>query len=380
MEDPVEMHFVPRKNIGVSKYMQIADYLGKWIRDRHIPTGNRFPSDRQVAAILGISTVTLNKSLKELERTGLIERRPGSGTFISVPAKAFSNKKNRALRIGIACHVPITSDWYATTLVNLFHEYWKDKNCEIVSLTLAGTDYRQGIEEYKLDGLFIVLPQRKDIGFIRSLAERNFPFVTTGAYFPELPMHSLHCDYILPAVKAVKYLSGSGHRKIGYVTSDFPSASSQGRFKGYMQGMFESGLSVDPLWLSASNIFSGDPAFSLDKSLETMLSADNRPTALLVHSHNNISAILSVSKRIHLQIPDDISIIGFDDPPYLEHLDPSVTTFRQPLDEMVGLAGKKLEMMIRTGEQETSGIFEPVFIERASCSAPRNSTEKEKSN
>lgn len=373
MEAAPEMHFVSKKNTGKSKYLQIADYLGKWIKDRQMLPGSRFPSDRQVATMLGISSVTLNKSLKELEKSGLIERRPGSGTYISSAAKIFPNKKNHPLRIGIVCHVPITSDWHATTLVDLFYEYWQEKNCEIISLTLEGAAYQQGIDQYKLDGFLIVLPQKKDIVFMRSLAEKDFPFVTIGAYFPELPMHCIHSDYISPATNAVKYLVRSGHRKIGYVTCDNSSASSQGRFKGYMQGMFESGLLVDPFWLSASNIFCGNAEFDINNVLKSMLADNNRPTALLVHAHSSIPAILSQAKRSGLQIPDDISIIGFDDPEYLAHLNPPITTFSQPLKEMIQLAGKKLEDMIRTGEKEVSAIFDSAFIERESCAVLRKS-------
>ncbi|OGV55065.1 MAG: hypothetical protein A2017_07455 [Lentisphaerae bacterium GWF2_44_16] len=362
-----EIQFTPRTKVGTPKFLQLANYLEKWIKSHKMADGTKFPSDRQLSRKLGLTTVTVSKSLKELERIGLIARKTGSGTFIASENRVSNSKKTRPLRIGIACHVPITTDWYSTSVVTFFHEYWQGKNCELVSLILSGEDYQRGIEEYHLDGMFIILPLKQYIPNMLRLAEKKFPFVTIGAPFPELASHSLHCDYISPGVKAIKYLYKLGHRKIGYITCDYPSPSALGRLKGYLQGMYEVSLTVNPLWLSATNIFSCEMNFDFEKQLCEMLSDKKRPSALLVHGHVKISSVFDTVKKLKLNIPRDISLIAFDDPYYLEHLNPPVTTFRQPLKEMVELAGKRLDAMITKGEKSPIGIFGPIFIERASC-------------
>ena len=90
-------------------------------------------------------------------------------------------------------------------------------------------------------------------------------------------------------------------------------------------------------------------------------------SALLLTAHNTILPFYELADRLHLNIPDDLSIIAFDDPGYAARLTPSLTVFAQPVKDFSRQAAEQLERLLQCRELLPPMLSEAVLIERGSC-------------
>jgi LacI family transcriptional regulator len=174
----------------------------------------------------------------------------------------------------------------------------------------------------------------------------------------------INTDNRKSAYKLTKYLLALGHRRIGCITGPMQFDTVNERLKGYQKALKEAGIAFDP-----SIVLSGD--FSTESALgpaELLLTKTN---ASAVFCFNDLMAygVYKVCARLGRRIPQDISVVGFDDIPYSELLTPALTTVRQPsyrlgvegakmlLAQMSGAAGKPAkkilsnEMILRDSAQ-----------------------------
>ena len=178
------------------------------------------------------------------------------------------------------------------------------------------------------DGVVAILPL--EFGFLGELVSTHIPVVTidhrgTHAEFP-----SIAADSDEGARTAVRHLIDLGHRRIAYITGDERLASARDRRHAYIETMAQFGLGFDP-----SLIVTGD--FSQNRGFEAtteLLSLTNPPTAIFAANDLSAFGAITAIREAGLRVPDDISVIGFDDIPAAAQFYPALTTVRQPLHQM----------------------------------------------
>lgn len=147
---------------------------------------------------------------------------------------------------------------------------------------------------------------------------------------------------------AVAHLIGLGHRRIGHLRGRTDLESALQREAGYRRALAESGIPFDP----ALVVHGGYRAADSTAGAHRLLDLADRPTA--VFAANDLSAIemMRVAAERGVHVPQDLSVVGFDDVPEAASHDPQLTTVRQPLHEMGMIAVRVLLAMLDEGSQE----------------------------
>jgi DNA-binding LacI/PurR family transcriptional regulator len=209
----------------------------------------------------------------------------------------------------------------------------------------------------RVDGLLITLPLLDDPEMIE-LYEEHIPVVLhgtlTGGIIP-----SVDIDNEQAAYQAVRHLVELGHRRIGHISNaPFSYASSSHRFKGYRRALDEAGIPYQNQLVLEGDFISASGYLPMQK----LLDLPQPPTAVFVSSDIiALGAIAAIRERGY-RIPEDISMIGFNDYFFSQHLNPPLTTIRVPAFELGRHAAQLILDLIAGKEQENTQILLPTEL------------------
>ena len=202
-----------------------------------------------------------------------------------------------------------------------------------------------------VDGI-IAIPSGEKSSVYEDVKRRGIPTVMLDRYYEDIhDIDVVSTDNYQAARMAVDHLVGMGHRRIGCVQGNSDTVTSRVRARGYRDAMKSHGL-------EASIMLRGSE-FSIESSYDStrdMLSDSCPPTAILALSNKILlGAIRSIQEK-GLRVPEDISILSFDDNSLFNFLSPKITCIAQPVHEMGLKAVETLIAKIK-GETETSRMF-----------------------
>ncbi len=173
------------------------------------------------------------------------------------------------------------------------------------------------------------------------------------------------CDGGAAAKEAVRYLHSLGHRSIGFIGTDQKEA----RYRGYLEGLHELGLSPDPKNIACRPVLSCESGM---QCMTQLLEQGTDATAIYCANDTTAIGVLRACKEHGLRVPEDISIMGANDIETVQYISPMLTTIRIPLDEMGRMATHLLTDRIEGGHTLPVKVFFPFEIVcRESCGAPR---------
>ena len=164
------------------------------------------------------------------------------------------------------------------------------------------------------------------------LESRKIPYVVINNKLREVEAPFVESDNFTAARQGVEYLAGMGHTKIGFIGGEFSITNMLDRYLGYQQHMKEFGLEVNPDYV-INDLGAVDTAGAIEGA-HRLIGRKNLPTALICTSQPVMVGVYDVFRRRGIRIPDDISILSYDDTELMRRLDPPITTFRQPLAQM----------------------------------------------
>jgi LacI family transcriptional regulator len=164
-----------------------------------------------------------------------------------------------------------------------------------------------------------------------------------------------------------EYLVGMGHTRIATITGNLKTQAGFDRFDGFMKGIDEAKLE-----LPKEYVYRGDwSRRSARQAAEFFFSMENRPTAIFAQSDDMALEVIAVAFEMGIRVPEDISVVGFDDNPQAIYGPVGLTTVRQPIFEMAERGVRMLHEMI-TGKREGRyrSMLDPELVIRDSCAAP----------
>lgn len=206
------------------------------------------------------------------------------------------------------------------------------------------------IEERAIGGM--LLAGTADPAVLHTLAAHVREIVLVDSRDDTGPYESVVSDGFGGAFEATRYLLELGHRRLGFFPDAQRVLSFQERLRGFVAAQFEAGLTANPAWVLGG----GEDAEAQRLSLLSFLSetpAGERPTALLCANDYNALIALRACRDIGLRVPEDISLIGFDDIYYAAHADPPLTTVRVDKEYMGRLAVRLLSARLRGDAPDT---------------------------
>lgn len=201
--------------------------------------------------------------------------------------------------------------------------------------------------------------------YLQELLSKKIPLVALGNWPGTAgKISSVALDEVDGGYRATRHLLELGHRQIGMLTGPMHNSAARGRAQGYEQALQEFGLALDP-----ELVVAGDWTFG-SGFLGAMALLKQRPNLSAVFCQNDRMAIaaLQAFQQNGKHVPDDISIIGFDDIPDAAYTNPPLTTMRQSTDEIGRVA---VELMFKKIEQPNAPLqhieVKAALVERASC-------------
>ena len=218
-----------------------------------------------------------------------------------------------------------------------------------------------------VDGLLLVLP-RNPADFIGNLTERKFPFVLidhqgAGRECPAVGATNWQGGY-----NATEYLIKLGHTRIGFITGSMDLGCAVGRLDGYRSALRTYHIPDAPELVYEGNFFQPDGYAGASALLEL----PDPPTAIFASNDVMAMGAMDAVRNRGLLVPDDVSIVGFDDIPQSSLVRPAMTTVNQPLEKMGRFATQMLLDLLKHPENTANRIELPTqLVVRDSCSPPR---------
>ncbi len=182
------------------------------------------------------------------------------------------------------------------------------------------------------------------------LESRSIPFVVVDTFGePPAGVPTVGSNNWNGGLIATRHLLSLGHRRIGVIAGPPDVLCSRARVDGYRSALDEAGIKADP-----SLVRWGDfhVTGGYEHGLELLSRAD-RPTAIFAGSDYQSLGVMRAVRELGLSIPEDVSVVGYDDIPLAQWLGPSLTTVRQPLREMAGTA-TEMVLSLAAGQHPTN--------------------------
>ncbi len=231
-----------------------------------------------------------------------------------------------------------------------------------LNLLLHVTDGRSFLDVKSVEGiLFADVDGNEDQ--LDWVMDQDIPCVVMNHYIPELPVNCIAIDNTLASQEVVTYLAQLGHREIATITGHLRTPVGIERLDGYLKAMKARQLEVKPYFVEHGDY--GGP--SARGPARRLLTHKDRPTAIFAASDEMAVATIEIALELGLRVPEDVSIVGFDDSPIAAFAKVPLTTVWQPLSQVGELAVEVLR-------EQMSGKYRPVkrllgtkLVERQSC-------------
>lgn len=319
---------------------------------------SRLPRIKDVALVAGVSTATVSRALSHPDKVSPETRdsvlAAVAQTGYSINLAARNLRRNRTGSIVVL--VPYLSNPFFSSILSGIASVITDAG---LNMLVADTREPEGadrqIAQYlhnnRSDGL-IVLDGNLPPAMFESRDRKNrSPVMFACEWVEDHAQPSVRVDNRLGAVLAVNHLVALGHRHIGHVMGPPENCLTRLRMTGFLDALAAAGLRQDGRWIIA-----GD--FTLPSGVAAArhwLSLDERPTGVFLASDAMACGFMSELHGNGVRVPEDVSVIGFDDIEMSEHLIPPLTTIRQPRRQIGELAAGILLEMIDNATVEQSG-------------------------
>jgi LacI family transcriptional regulator len=222
------------------------------------------------------------------------------------------------------------------------------------------------------DGLLLVLP-RNPGAYLETLRQSRFPHVLIDHRGVDEEVPAVAAANRQGAYNAAKYLVELGHRRIGFITGAMDQICAQDRLEGYKAALADQGVAFDPELVYEGNFF--QPLGYTGAS--ALLELPHPPTAIFASNDVSAFGVMEAIREYGLRIPDDVSVLGFDNIPQAAHVHPPLTTVQQPLEEMGRIATRMLLEYINDPQRSIERVELPTeLVLRQSCHPQKTQTER----
>jgi DNA-binding LacI/PurR family transcriptional regulator len=229
----------------------------------------------------------------------------------------------------------------------------------------AAQDYIEFCEKENIDGVVYLAPalSEKVLEKIKSL---EVPMIVVNGRYPGVSY--VDTDNKRGMRLAVEYLLEMGHKDIGIINGDMSIANANDRFEGYKQSLASAGIELNHELVAFGNFTEDSGTIEMNK----LLAQEKRPTAVLCSNDLMAIGAMRAIKEAKLKIPQDISVVGFDDIVISHYLTPPLTSVRQPFFHLGKEAVVTLMSIIRGEKDSCQEIeIETRLIKRKSVAPPR---------
>lgn len=355
---------IDRKSF-VPIYHQLARILKEQINSGQIKPGEKLPSESEMIEYYGIGRLTIREALTHLVNENYIEKIQGKGTYCKQPPT-----KTNIINVDVLLDMSDTyfipnyiksiSEALSNNNANFIINDTKDSDREICALIDKIVDKgSSGVILQPSHGLVCNFPIIQDA--FNRLRRAGIPYVMIDSVYENTNASYLILDEKSGGVMAYEYLSSLNHKNIAVIYAG-KYKDSMLRLNGFIERMRnedkENTKSIAPIEINDA----------LEDNLEKMLAIDKAPTALFCYNDETALRCLKKLNLMKIKVPEQISVLGFDDSLIASNSTPALTTIAHPKGVMGEFAVNGLFDLINNKiNWPYVKVFEPVLVVRDSC-------------
>lgn len=304
---------------------------------------------KDIAAELGVSTVTVSKALTDKDgvsdevRQKIKEKAAEMGYRYNSLAKGMKEGRNGNIGIIVSDRFFEDNSFYNNLYRNIILKLNQTSYFGVFEIISQEQEEQCAlpnmISNSKIDGLIIMGQIRTT--YIDAIKKTNIPFILLDFYSNLNDINSITSDNIFGAYQLTNYLIDMGHTKIGYVGTIKATTSIMDRYLGYLKAMLQRDIPVKDEWILNDRDEKG-------KYIDIKL-PDNMPTAFVCNCDQVAYNLVQQLKNAGLRVPEDVSVVGFDDYLYAALCEPPLTTFKVNLPSMANIAVNSIIKRIKRG-------------------------------
>jgi LacI family transcriptional regulator len=325
----------------------------------------------QVAAEAGVSAMTVSnvmnsrRGASEATRQRVLEVAERLGY---TPPGARNDKRGPTGLVGVLT-LDLTGEYSLEIVRGIAEEIADDERELLLNASVDAIRERDRIAFFGkglVDGLLLIAPVLEPDTELQ-VRSGDLPVVVIDPRRLDLDLPRVTVDNYEGVRAGTQHLLELGHRRIAYIRGEDDHESTERRYRGYADALLVAGIRPDPALVAPSGFNRQGGAHAATR----LLAATPRPTAIVAGADPIALGAIDAARALGLSIPDDVSVVGFDDLPQAAHSDPPLTTVRQPLHDMGRAGTRALLSLIANQPLATDGIRLPTtLIVRATTAPP----------
>ena len=339
------------------------------------------PTIRDVAEAAGVSPATVSRVLNNY---AFIRPEVRSKVLNAIRTLGYEPNRvaqrlrsTRSLIIGFVV-TDITNPFLNTIMSTVESIFFEQGYSVLMSNTGANAqkelDYLSMMEAEETAGI-VVIPTSDDVERIVELAVGGMPIVVIDRHMYSDSIDCVLSDNVAGATSAVEHLIQLGHERIGHIGGPLYLTSGRERYQGYAQAMASSHLPVQEGWVR----FGNHRYESGYQETVELLREHPEITALFIENNMMSLGALTALQDLRRRVPDEIAVVGFDDTPWSNLLNPPLSVVAQSTTEIGRRAAALLLERIKQPDLPArTELLPTTLIVRASCGAKRASSQPEK--
>ena len=363
------------RKINVPLYMQVYESLLDKIRNGTYASGSLLPSEREMSAAFKVDRLTVRRSLEMLVNEGLIEKKPGLGTWVrSLPPRLSGRVSSGNIVFVLPKSANLIDRITEPCVSDLFYRIQNELTPQGFQLIYTTVDKDDELLVHLSDpgvaGILFVSQISKNL--LEKARKLGHPAVVvnyTDEYFPSILPDRENGSY-----QAVSHLIELGHRRIAFISGIPRYQSSQASFRGYKHALVDADLD----WKNQT-LREGDWTFDGGYRAMKAILEDEAQLPTAVFAANDMTALgaMEAVREAELGVPGDISIVGFDNVAQGSQSSPKLTTVNMDTRLMAKAACQKLIYTIQSGQNHSVKIIVPARLIVRESTAPVRSINRE---
>lgn len=352
-------------------WLQVKEALQSSIEQGELKPGEPLPGRAQLCRLFSTNRLSVDRAIAELVREGWLIAIRGKGTFVAEPD---IRRSIAALTFAVVWSHPVTTkdNIYWGPLLRGISYAASELEVRLLFRYCPPDSFRDLFREAQVDGLIVLTPHVDDELVLNDLRRNCLPFVATSSAYEDDSLPCVDIDNFAGVRQVLEHLWGLGHQQIAIVNLALQSTDLLRRWEAFQKLMGEANFRFDPRW---AVLFPSHRWGMIDlwtNWMERWLSEVPLPTAIFAAAYEMALVVLKSLQKQGIAVPQQVSLVGFDDPASAAFLEPPLTTVRQPLEALGRRAVKKLYDALQRGVMpEGTELLQPELVVRQSTAPPR---------
>lgn len=358
----------------VPKYKIIIEEIKSWLFKEQFLPHDKLPTETQLMEKFNVSRHTIRRAIGDLEAENYLYRIQGGGIFAADwKDKPINQTPTKTIAV-LTTHI---ADYIFPSIIVGIEKVLSEHS---FSLLLASTNNDTVKERKSLENLLsqpiegmIIEPTKSsfpssNIGIYKNIMKNDIPCLMINATYQEIDFPFIVVDDFKGGYLATDHLLSLGHVKILGI---FKTDDKQGinRMNGFISAYQQKPSLGSPGQFITYQ--TNEEKKELSERIIAVLTEVNRPTGVVCYNDQVAFQVISIAKELGISVPDELSVVGYDDSPIANMLDVKLTTIKHPKEQMGTDAGT---MILKLIENQTNMEIEPIVYEpELIC---RNSTKK----